>query len=60
MTHLRYRFGAWLLRPYLAERIREYAKAEYKQRAAGNRREADNCDYIIIGLRYAAWPRRTR
>lgn len=55
---IRARIGAWLLRPYIAELVRHYAKAEFEQRAAGNRQAADNCDYIIIGLRYAARPKK--
>lgn len=52
---LRFRVGAWLLRPYLNGLF-----AHYEQRALElkleDRGRADRCTGIAIGLRYASLP----
>lgn len=51
---LRERVGIKLLRRRNFDLYRHYHDAAERQRAAGKSREAEHCDYICIGIIYAA------
>lgn len=54
MRNLRFRLACWLIRPEAAKLYRHYLKAKDDQISAGNYEEANNCEYIAIGIRYAS------
>jgi len=57
---LRYKIGAWLLRPYIRLLMVHYRYQVSANREAGRNEEAQNCEYILIGLGYARNPRSHR
>jgi hypothetical protein len=58
LTRARYRFGRWLLRPKSVQIVNHYRDAMSRNEINGRHREAEHCQYIVIGADYIGWKRQ--